>query len=112
MHEAALTQSLIKVLLTQAERVKANSISRVTVKVGQLKAVEPQSLSFCFEMFAKDTLIEGAQLVIDHVPARATCHGCQRSFDISRFCFRCDTCQSRDIELIQGEELFIESFET
>ncbi|WP_417345445.1 hydrogenase maturation nickel metallochaperone HypA [Ferrimonas sp.] len=111
MHEAALTQGLVKILLSRTSELGVGSVSRVTLKVGRLKAVEPHSLRFCFEMFVRDTVLEGAELVIDTVEARATCLECSESFEVRRFCFRCPGCDSTSLQLTQGEELFIESFE-
>lgn len=111
MHEAALSQGLIAILLAEASRHQVGAIRRVTLKVGQLKAVEPQALAFCFEQFCQGTIAEGAELVIDAVGARARCHACGNDFAVIKFRFQCTRCDSRDVGLITGEELYIESFD-
>lgn len=111
MHEAALTQGLVKILLREAERHQVRSIKRVWLKVGRMKAIEPQALIFCFGAFTEGTLAEGAELIIDPVPAMASCHGCGSDFEVIKFHFQCPRCQSRDVTLIQGDELYIESFD-
>lgn len=111
MHEAALSQGLVNILLAEARRHRVRSISRVWLKVGRLKAVEPQALAFCFELFTEGTLAEGAELIIDHVAARARCQACGNEFEVIKFHFQCTCCQSRDVGLLAGEELYIESFD-
>lgn len=50
--------------------------SCVTLEVGKLAAVVPDSLRFCFDIYAKDTMIEGAELEIIEIPVRAHCRDC------------------------------------
>ena len=111
MHETAIVTGLIRIIETQAARHGSTRVSKVRVKVGRLRAVEPQQLSSCFEMFAEGTIAEGAELVIDVIGVRGRCRACQHEFDIPRFRFECPNCGGNDIEVTQGQELYIESFE-
>lgn len=111
MHEATIVSGLIAILNRQASLRGVTRIRRVTLKVGQLKAVEPQSLEFCFDAFAEGTPAEGAELCIDHVAAKARCRTCDAETPIRRFRFQCETCGGSDLVLTAGEELYIESFE-
>lgn len=111
MHEAALTQGLVSILLAEAERHQVKKITRVRLKVGKMRAVEPQSIAFCFGAFTEGTVAEGAELVIDAVAVIARCHTCDSDFEAIKFHFQCTRCQSRDVVLVQGNELCIESFE-
>jgi hydrogenase nickel incorporation protein HypA/HybF len=111
MHEAAIVEGLLRILQEQAARHGVTAIARVNLKVGRLRAVEPRQLASCFEMFAEDGIAAGAVLAIDEVPVRARCHGCGREFDVQRFRFECPACSSGDVAVIQGQELYIESFE-
>lgn len=111
MHEAAIIGGLIAILTREAKAHDVARIRRVHLKVGQLKAVDPQALTACFEAFAEDTVACGAELCIEHVPARAHCRACDAETVIRRFRFVCPACGSNDLALISGEELHIESFE-
>jgi hydrogenase nickel incorporation protein HypA/HybF len=111
MHEASIVSSLIAILDRQARLHDVKRIRRVNLKVGQLKAVEPQALVACFEAFAEGSVADAAELCIEHVPARARCRTCQAETAIHRFHFVCETCGGGDLALTAGEELYIESFE-
>lgn len=111
MHEAAITDGLVRTLLREAQRHGVTTVKQVTIKVGQLKAIEPQALQFCFDMFSEGTIAEKAELVIEHLTPIARCKSCQVQFEVPKFQFRCPDCGDTNLELIQGEELFIESFE-
>jgi len=112
MHEAAITSGLMRLLLEQAAKHAVTRVTRVTVRIGRLKAVEPRSLAACFEMFAEGTLAEGAELVIESVPITGRCQSCGVLFEVEKYVFRCLECQGSDIAILSGEELYMDSFET
>ncbi|MDR3370913.1 hydrogenase maturation nickel metallochaperone HypA [Rhodoferax sp.] len=111
MHETAIVSGLMRILEQKAVCHGVTRISQVSLKVGRLCAVEPQQLVACFEMFAEDTVADGAKLVINTVDVRGRCRQCTTEFDVPRFRFECPACGGNDIEVIQGQELYIESFE-
>lgn len=59
MHELGLTRNIVAIV---AEHACGRSVSRVRVVVGQRAAVERQALSFCFDLVAGGTVLEGASL--------------------------------------------------
>ncbi len=111
MHETAIVAGLMRIIETQAAQHGSTHVSKVRLKVGRLRAVEPQQLCSCFEMFAEGTIADGAELLIDVIGVRGRCRSCTTEFDIPRFHFVCPACAGNDIEVIQGQELYIESFE-
>lgn len=111
MHETAIVTGLMRIIETQAARHGTTHVSKVRLKVGRLCAVEPQQLCSCFEMFAEGTVADGAELVIDVIGVRGRCRACATEFDVPRYHFVCPECAGKDIEVIQGQELYIESFE-
>jgi hydrogenase nickel incorporation protein HypA/HybF len=111
MHETAIVGGLMRILEKKAAQHGVTRISSVSLKVGRLCAVEPQQLISCFEMFAEDTVADGAVLVVNVVDVRGRCRRCATEFDVPRFRFECFACGGNDIEVIQGQELYIESFE-
>jgi hydrogenase nickel incorporation protein HypA/HybF len=68
-------------------------------------------LRFCFEIAAKDTPLEGAELKIDEIPVVAHCNDCGFEWTIEEPVFTCKHCTSGSIELLSGRELDIESIE-
>lgn len=111
MHETAIVSGLMRIIETHAAQHGCRHVRKILLKVGRLRAVEPQQLSSCFELFAEGTVAEGAELQIDVLGVRGRCRQCATEFDIPRFRFECPQCGGRDIETIQGHELYIASFE-
>jgi hydrogenase nickel incorporation protein HypA/HybF len=65
MHELSITQSIVAIC---AEQAGAARVTRVTLEIGDLAAIVPDALRFCFELCAQDTVLQGAQLEIVDVP--------------------------------------------
>lgn len=68
MHELGIAQSILKGVLEKAKEHRANEITLISVKVGQMKMVSDGSLQEAFSLIAKGTLAEGAELRIEFVP--------------------------------------------
>lgn len=111
MHETAIVAGLMRIIEKKAVQHGAKRVKSVRLKVGRLQAVEPQQLCSCFEMFAEGTVADGAQLIIDAIEVRGRCRSCSTEFEVPRYRFECPNCQGADIEVIQGQELYVESLE-
>ena len=111
MHEMSIAQSLIDILQEEMAKHGAATLRSVRLSVGELSAIVPESLSFCFEIITQGTPLEGAKLLMDRIPLRGYCPQCEETFDIKEFVFICPTCGSTNIETIEGQELSIVEME-
>ena len=112
MHEMGIATEIVRIVTDSIPAEMAGSkVARVNLKVGKLAAVVPQSLRFCFEIVAKETPVEGAQLNIQEVAVVARCNSCDHQWEIGEPVFICPQCQSGSIEMLSGRELDIDSIE-
>ncbi len=111
MHELGITQSIVEIAERTAKQQRATKILSVTVEVGSLSGVVPEALEFCFEACSKETLLDGSQLLIDRVQARAECCDCGREFPLEELLACCPDCGSAASTLLSGEELRIKEME-
>lgn len=111
MHEMSITRSILDVVKKEMADNKVTRLKSVRVKVGELTAVEPETLRFCFEACVKDTPMEGAALEIEEVPLTGKCLKCGKEFRMQDFVSVCPGCGGKEIEKTQGEELDIISME-
>lgn len=111
MHEMSIAQSALDIILQESQNHKVNRVISVALKVGELSAVETESLRFCFELLTKGTLAEGARLDIERVEVTCRCQDCDSNFTVQDLMFSCPSCKSNRVEMLSGRELSIESFE-
>lgn len=111
MHEMSITRSIVETVQKEMDRAGLERLDRVKIRVGELTAVEPDVLRFCFDTAIKGTRIDGASLEIEEVPLTGRCRACGESFRITGFETRCPKCKGTDIERNGGTELDIISIE-
>jgi hydrogenase nickel incorporation protein HypA/HybF len=107
MHELGITRSVVAIC---AERAAGAQVRRVTLEIGRLAAVLPESLRFCFDICTRGTTLEGSVLEIIEVPGLAECRDCGGQVHLERLHGRCD-CGSTNLALVSGEELKIKEME-
>ncbi|MCB2295932.1 hydrogenase maturation nickel metallochaperone HypA [Clostridium algoriphilum] len=59
---------------------KFTKINKVSLKIGELSGVMPESLNFAFKSCIMDTMLEGSTLEIEKVKAVAECLDCKQEF--------------------------------
>lgn len=107
MHELSLTRDIVAIA---AARARGRRVRRVRVEVGKLAAVVPDAMRFCFEACAKDTVVEGADLVLEPVPGRARCRGCGHVLTLDVPYGEC-ACGGLDLEILSGYEVIVVEME-
>ncbi|MFP5363879.1 MAG: hydrogenase maturation nickel metallochaperone HypA [Thermoleophilia bacterium] len=108
MHELSLAEGILAVV---EEHAGGRRVARVDVRVGRLRQVVPGALTFAFGLVAQQTVADGAELVLEQVPASGDCRTCARHTELPRFPLRCAACGGLDVEIVSGEELCVESLE-
>lgn len=112
MHEMGVAQQMINIALASIPKDIFNpKVETLNLKIGKLAAVVEDSLKFCFEIIAKDSPLEGAILVIEHVPVKVHCMKCDNIWEVDGPLFSCPSCQDGTVEIISGRELEIISIE-
>lgn len=111
MHEMSIAQSLVEIIKEEMERHDAKVLRSVRLHIGQLSAVVPESLSFCFDVITSGSEMEGAELVMEMIPLSGSCKKCGQTFAIENYVFLCPHCGSTDIETTAGQGLSIVELE-
>jgi hydrogenase nickel incorporation protein HypA/HybF len=111
MHEMSIAQSIVSIVDDTLASEKYDRLREVVVDVGELVAVVPESLEFCYMVITEKTKFQDSKLTINILPLVGKCRNCHSESRIDHFDFVCAECSSRDIEVIQGEELNISHLE-
>lgn len=109
MHELSLARSIGEIAVaTLREQPQRESlrVGRIRVKVGELSGVEPDALTFCFEVVRGEWVeAEGAALDIERCPARVICSRCGVEEDFTIDVPHCRVCGGPYRGVTGGREL-------
>jgi hydrogenase nickel incorporation protein HypA/HybF len=108
MHELSIAQAIVDIAARNAGDLR---VTRVCVKVGRLRQVVPAALAFSFELCTQGTAVEGAALELEVAPIDVLCRSCGAHSQPSEFPLACRACGGLSVEVVQGEELQVESLE-
>ena len=108
MHELSLIQSIVEICEQHSD---GRRVLEVTLEIGTLSGVVPEALEFCFEAASKDTLLEGAMLVIERVPATGFCSICGVVSTMETYFDSCPCCGALVLDLRSGDEMRVKDLE-
>jgi len=111
MHEFSIVQSLMQLIEQQAVEHGARRVTRVVVKIGKFSGVEPHLLKTAFDTFKAHSIAETAELDIQLQELELRCQVCGHTFQPQEMRFICPSCQSREVTIIQGQEMMLMSLE-
>jgi hydrogenase nickel incorporation protein HypA/HybF len=107
LHELSITQSMVELCEKNADGRKVLS---VIMEIGELSGVVPDAVEFCFEACSRDTLLDGARLIIERIPGQGRC-GCGAESPVSSYFDPCPVCGGFGMSVIAGEELRVRELE-
>ena len=110
MHELGIANEILDAALSEADRHAAKKVTSIRLRVGVLRAIEPENLSFLFEHLARGTPAEGALLEIVEEPVRVECEACGVS-ETPSFTLECPRCKGADVSIKGGDSLSILSMD-
>lgn len=111
MHEVSIIQSVVEIVTNKAIENKFTKVNKVSLKIGELSGVMPESLNFAFKSCIIDTMLEDSTLEIEKVKAVAKCINCMKEFPIDHFNKLCPICNKFSSNIISGYELYINTIE-
>ncbi|MBE0602597.1 MAG: hydrogenase maturation nickel metallochaperone HypA [Deltaproteobacteria bacterium] len=110
MHELGIAEEILGIVVAEANRNQAKKVSAIRLRVGVIRAIEPEHLNFIFEHIAHNTPADGAILSIEEVPVRVECASCGVT-EAHAFAWECPKCKGYDISVKGGDTLEIVSID-
>ena len=111
MHEWTIADNLVRLVEEAARRERLAAVSEVYVKVGVLRQVIPETLRTAFSRLIGETEFAGAELKIEEVFLVVCCWSCGLDIVGDDFVFICGECGFIDIEVVFGDEFFLDYLE-
>jgi hydrogenase nickel incorporation protein HypA/HybF len=109
VHELSLCEAIAGVVRPYAD---GRHVDVVRVRIGALRQVVPDSLSFCWTMVRAYEDMPDAELELEFVTAEVSCRSCgHRSTIESRWSLLCPRCESADVKVLRGNEFLVTSLD-
>jgi hydrogenase nickel incorporation protein HypA/HybF len=112
MHELSIVSSVVDTVVESLSSYPGARVVEVRLRVGALASVVVDSLEFCWGIATEGTALAGSRLVVTSLPVVMHCVPCDADVELEGVqSFRCPRCDEPCLDLRQGRELDIESFE-
>lgn len=114
MHELPVTKRILDIVLKHARMNNVNKIMAINLTIGMMSELEDEWVQNYFDYLSKDTVAQGARLMIERTPVILECRSCSRTFEIDIRKIEdilCPFCGYKKFTLISGREYHIKSME-
>lgn len=108
MHELALCQAIADTVTAHADE---RPVRRIHLRIGHLRQVVPDALTFSWQLVTERGPLDGSELVIDHVPAVVACPACGATTRLEHPLLLCPACGDDRVELRCGDEFLVVAVE-
>ncbi len=111
MHEYSVVQALLEQIEEVAKENKATKVTKIITKIGVMSGIETHLLEVAFNTFKERTICDEAEFVINVQLVTIECNNCLEISELQKIHYCCQKCQSIDVEVIDGEDMFLMSLE-
>ncbi len=111
MHELSIAYSIVEIASEEARKAEAVSVSKIELDIGLLAGIEFDAFDFAWPEAIRNTVLEGAERIVNKIPGKAKCGSCGHVFGMQDYFELCPQCSAYDHEVISGKELKIKSIE-
>ena len=114
IHELSVIKEVLVVVLKNAEDNKAQKVTGVTLRIGELRDLVDEWVQRYWNYSSKGTIAEGASINIIKIPVKCMCKDCGEIYSVDvhkvkELC--CPNCSGSKASLISGKEFYIEGIE-
>jgi len=111
MHEMSLAEGVLKIIEDNALSSGYTRVKTVWLEIGELAGVEAEALRFCFDAVTRNSLAEGAQLIIIGTEGTGRCPICNKTVKLEERYDPCSECGCCPVEVTGGTEMRIRELE-
>ncbi|MEA1983981.1 MAG: hydrogenase maturation nickel metallochaperone HypA [Campylobacterota bacterium] len=111
MHEYSVVQALMEKIEGIAQENEATKVTKVVTKIGVMSGIEAHLLELAFNTFKEETICDEAEFVMTLQQLTIECNECGETSELEKIHYCCPKCDSTDIKVVDGEEMFLMSLE-
>lgn len=108
MHELGMCEAIVDAV---ERRARGRPVRRLRLQVGTMHRVVPDAFDQAFAMASAGGVARDAEVDLVFLPVRTACKSCGTETESNDFIPLCPGCGSADVEIVQGQELLLESLE-
>jgi hydrogenase nickel incorporation protein HypA/HybF len=109
MHEFSLAEEVIKIARQEAEKNKALAVSEITIEVGNMSGIEPDTFESALSLLSEGSILENTFINILRIKGKGICIACGKEFEMDRRVDTCPECHSFPSEIKGGNEFRVVS---
>jgi hydrogenase nickel incorporation protein HypA/HybF len=112
MHELGIAKDLLDIVLIKAKENHLKKITKISVKIGEASGIEEDFLRHSLvDHLLSGTIASGCHIEISKEDVKAKCKKCSDEFLPKEMIFDCPSCQSKEIEILSGKDVYVASIE-
>lgn len=113
MHELSIAENIIKIVRKDCKDIKG-SIKSISVSVGELTGIVPQTLIYIFNIIKEEYGFESTELIVNIEKCEMICENCGTVFENYKTepGMKCESCGSDNLTITGGDKLKLLSIET
>lgn len=112
MHEGHFTEDIVSHILKELQQYPNAELQSVTVKVGEVFHLVPESVLMHYELLTKNSPLEGVHLKLIEEPLEVHCLECHQEGPVEdHHLMLCFFCHSRQVKPVRGKSITIEKVE-
>ena len=112
MHELGIAKDLLDIVLLKAKENNLKKITKISLMLGEASGIEEDFLKHSLvDHLLPGTIASGCRLEIIKEYVKAKCKKCSAEFLPKEMIFDCPSCQSKEIEILSGKDVYVASIE-
>ena len=113
MHEMMFTEQIVEAIVAQLKKQPAGRAKKIRVLVGEMFHLHKDAVLMHYELLTKDTELEGMAIELKEEPVTIECNQCRHAGYVQdHHLLMCSQCDSRDVKVLSGNQIFAEFIET
>jgi len=109
MHEGHFTEQIIDSVMGELKKYPGKTVESITVKVGEVYHLVPDSVLMHYELITKGTELEGVKLELLEDPMIVVCAQCAKQGPVEdHHLLLCSFCHSRQVKPVAGDKVTIQ----
>ncbi|MBF0570667.1 MAG: hydrogenase maturation nickel metallochaperone HypA [Candidatus Omnitrophica bacterium] len=112
MHEGHFTEQIVESILQELAKYPKAKVRSVTVRVGEVFHLVPESVLMHYDVMTKDSPLQGVKLDLIQETLQVVCGQCNKQGPVEdHHLLLCSFCHSRQVKPVLGDKITIEKVE-